>query len=135
MRLLYYRSNRLVRLFNKCSMSVLIEIYRNFCTTFYCPYFWTHYNNKKFKLHNVSKILGVCMAEVVRISVFVKLQQIVCTIQISGVARNTIWQNWKKGLYILCLNPLPVIGNFIRCRLFIHVFNIIYTSNVYISLL
>ena len=39
MRLLYCRSNRLVRLFSKCSKTVLIDLCRSFCTTFYCPYF------------------------------------------------------------------------------------------------
>ena len=41
MRMLYCRSNRLVRLFNKCSKPVLLELC--FCTIFYCPYFWTNY--------------------------------------------------------------------------------------------
>ena len=41
MRLLYCRSNRLFRMFKKCSKNVLIELCRSFCTTFYCPYFWT----------------------------------------------------------------------------------------------
>ena len=39
MRLLYCRTNRLFRMFNKCSKHVLIEMCRSFCTTFYCPYF------------------------------------------------------------------------------------------------
>ena len=39
MRLLYCRSNRLIRMFNKCSQNVLIELCRSFCTTFYCLYF------------------------------------------------------------------------------------------------
>ena len=43
MRLLYCRSNHLVRLFNKCSKPVLLELCRSFCTIFYCPYFWTNY--------------------------------------------------------------------------------------------
>ena len=43
MRMLYCRSNRLVRLFNKCSKPVLLELCRSFCTIFYCPYFWTNY--------------------------------------------------------------------------------------------
>ena len=34
MRLLYCRSNRLIRMFNKCSQNVLIELGRSFCTTF-----------------------------------------------------------------------------------------------------
>ena len=41
MRMLYYRSNHLVRLFNKCRKPVLLELCRSFCTVFYCPYFWT----------------------------------------------------------------------------------------------
>ena len=38
MRLLYCRSNRLFRMLNKCSKTVLIELCRSFCTTMYCPY-------------------------------------------------------------------------------------------------
>ena len=48
MRLLYCRSKCLVRLFSKCSKTVLIELCRNFCTTFYCPYFWTQYKKATF---------------------------------------------------------------------------------------
>ena len=55
MRLLYCRSNRLVRLFSKCSKTVLIELCRSFCTTFYCPYFWTQYK----KLHFRSFVLHI----------------------------------------------------------------------------
>ena len=63
MRMLYYRANRLVRLFNKCSKPVLLELC--FCTVFYCPYFWT--NNKKTTFSKIrvaynnvyQKILGM----------------------------------------------------------------------------
>ena len=34
LRLLYCRSNRLVRLFRKCIKNVVIELCRSFCTTF-----------------------------------------------------------------------------------------------------
>ena len=59
------RSNRLVRLFNKCSKPVLLELCRSFCTVFYCPYFWTHYEQTTFSKIRVAynnvywKILGV----------------------------------------------------------------------------
>ena len=62
MRLLYCRSNRLVRLFSKCSKTVLIEL----CTTFYCPYFYTQYKKATFSKLRVAynnvyrKILGLC---------------------------------------------------------------------------
>ena len=44
MRMLYTRSNRLVRLFHFCSRNVLIELSRSFCGSFYCSYLWTYYN-------------------------------------------------------------------------------------------
>ena len=48
MRMLFARSNRLVRLFNSCSRNVLIELGRSFCGSFYCSYLWTHYNKASF---------------------------------------------------------------------------------------
>ena len=65
MRMLYCRSNRLVRLFNKCSKPVLLELCRSFCTIFYCPYFWTNYKKTTLSKIRVAynnvyrKILGV----------------------------------------------------------------------------
>ena len=41
----YSMSFYLVRLFNKCSKPVLLELCRSFCTVFYYPYFWTQYKN------------------------------------------------------------------------------------------
>ena len=66
MRLLYCRSNRLFRMLNKCSKNVLIELCRSFCTTFYCPYFWTAYKKTTFSKIRVAynnvyrKLLGLC---------------------------------------------------------------------------
>ena len=48
MRMLYCRSNRLVRLFNKCSKPVLLELCWSLCKVFYCPYFWTQYKKTTF---------------------------------------------------------------------------------------
>ena len=65
MRMLYCRSNRLVRLFNKCSKPVLLELCRSFCTVFYCSYFRTHYKKTTFSKIRVAynnvyqKIVGV----------------------------------------------------------------------------
>ena len=65
MRMLYCRSNRLVRLFQKCSKPVLLELCRNFCTVFYCPNFWTHFKKTVFSKIRVAynnvyrKIMGV----------------------------------------------------------------------------
>ena len=65
MRMLYCRSNCLVRLFNKYSKPVLLELCRCFCTVFYCSYFFTQYKKTTFSKIRVAynnvyrKILGV----------------------------------------------------------------------------
>ena len=62
MRLLYCRSNRLIGMFNKCSQNVLIELCRSFCTTFYCPYFWTQHKKLpflSFELHTMMCIVSI----------------------------------------------------------------------------
>ena len=64
-RMLYCRSNRLVRLFSKCSKPVLLELCKSFCTVFYCSYFWTNHKKYTFSKIRVAynnvyrKILGV----------------------------------------------------------------------------
>ena len=66
MRLLYCRSNRLFRMFNKCSKNMLIELCRSFRTTFYCPYFRTVHKKATFFKIRVAyntvyrKLLGLC---------------------------------------------------------------------------
>ena len=65
MKMLYCRSNRLVRLLNKCSNPVLLELCRSFCTVLYCPYFWTQHKKTTFSKIRVAynnvyrEILGV----------------------------------------------------------------------------
>ena len=48
MRILYARSNRIVRLFHSCSSDVLLELGRSFCGSFYCSYLWTSYKKSSF---------------------------------------------------------------------------------------
>ena len=65
MRMLYCRSNRLVRQISMCSTPLLLALCRSFCTVFYCSYFWT--NNKKqhflrsalLKTTYIARYLGV----------------------------------------------------------------------------
>ena len=119
----------LIRMFNKCSQNVLIELCRSFCTTFYCPYFWTQhkkatfsklrvaYNNvyrkvfglkrrssasEMFVLNNISNFEAL-----VRKSIFAfttrlsnSKNAIICTIQRSWVIRDLIWKVWTDKLYI-----------------------------------
>ena len=64
--LLYCRSNRLFRMFNKCSKNVLIELCKSFCTTCYCHHFWTVHKKATFIKIRVAyknvyrKLLGFC---------------------------------------------------------------------------
>ena len=43
LRILYTKSNRILRLFNCCSIDVKLTLFRSNCACFYCPYLWTHY--------------------------------------------------------------------------------------------
>ena len=43
MRTLYIRLNKLLRTFYHCSIDVKLELFRSFCTSFYCCYLWTAY--------------------------------------------------------------------------------------------
>ena len=127
MRLLYCRSNRLLRMFNKCSKNVLIELFRSFCTTFYCPYFWTVHKKATFSKIRVAynnvyrKLLGFCRRSsasemfvmnnisnfeaLIRKSIFAfktRLSNsdnaIISTLQSSWVITDTIWKVWKDKL-------------------------------------
>ena len=48
MRTLYIRSNNLLRTFYHCSIDVKLELFRSFCTSFYCCYLLTAYNESTF---------------------------------------------------------------------------------------
>ena len=39
MRILYTKSNRLLRLFHCCSTNNKLNLFRSYCTCFYCPFF------------------------------------------------------------------------------------------------
>ena len=126
MRLLYCRSNRLIRMFNKCSQNILI---RSFCTTFNCPYFWTQhkkatfsklrvaYNNvyrkvfglkrrssasEMFVLNNISNFEALMRKSIFAFTTRLSNSKkaIICTIQRSWVIRDLIWKVWTDKLYI-----------------------------------
>ena len=45
LRILYTKSNRILRLFNYCSTDVKLALFHSYYACFYCPYLWTHYKN------------------------------------------------------------------------------------------
>ena len=129
MRMLYCRSNRLVRLFNKCSKPVLLELCRSFCTVFYCPYFWTQYKKTTFSKIRVAynnvyrKILGVSRRasasgmfvsnDIPNFEAFLRKSiyslttrllsssnKLICAIEQSWIMKSVIWKTWEEKMYI-----------------------------------
>ena len=43
MRTLYIQSNKLLRTVLYCSTEVKLKLFKSYCTSFYCCYFWTAY--------------------------------------------------------------------------------------------
>ena len=126
--MLYCRSNRLVRLFNKCSKPVLLELCRSVCTVFYCPYFRTNYKKITFSKIRVAynnvyrKILGVSRRssasamfvtnDIPKFKAFLRKSIYSCTYRISFTRNNLIcaieqswvmkiiWEMWEDKMYI-----------------------------------
>ena len=48
MRNLYICSNKLLRTFHYCSTDVNLELFKSYCTSFYCCYLWTAYKKSTF---------------------------------------------------------------------------------------
>ena len=46
MRNLYIRSNKLLRTFHYCSSDVNLELFKSYCTSFYCCYYGLHTKNQ-----------------------------------------------------------------------------------------
>ena len=45
---IYIRSNKPLRTFHYCSIDVKLELFRSFCTSFYCCYLRTAYKKSTF---------------------------------------------------------------------------------------
>ena len=119
--------DRLIRMFNKCSQNVLIELYRSFCTTFYCSYFLPQrkkatfsklrvvlYNNvyrklfglkrrssasEMFVLSNISNFVALMRKSIFAFTTRLSNSKnaIICTIQRSWVIRDLIWKVWTDN--------------------------------------
>ena len=59
LRLLYTKSNRLLRLFYHCSTDVKIALFRSYCTCFYCPFLLTHYKKSTHSKLRVAFIMYI----------------------------------------------------------------------------
>ena len=54
LRMLYTKSNRLLRLFQHCSVDVKLVLFRSYCTCLYCPFLWTHYKKYYYRKFRVA---------------------------------------------------------------------------------
>ena len=43
-KLLYGRGNKITRLFNHCTDKVKVELFKTYCTSFYCAALWSNFN-------------------------------------------------------------------------------------------
>ena len=128
MRTLYIRSNKLLRTFHYCSTDVKLELFKSYCTSFYCCYLWTAYKKSTFDRLRVAfnntyrRVLGQpwrCSASAmyanfginnfeatIRKSTFGFIQRLaksrnsLMTIEKSWSVRIDIWNFWQKTLYI-----------------------------------
>ena len=129
MRTLYIRSNKLLRTFHYCSTDVKLELFKSYCTSFYCCYLWTAYKKSTFDRLRVAfnnayrRVLGQpwrCSASAmyanfginnfeatIRKSTFGFIQRLakstnslIVTIEKSWSVRIDIWNFWEKTLYI-----------------------------------
>ena len=48
MRSLYAKSNKVIRMFNHCTIDVKLLLIKSYCTSFYCGYLWSDYKAKTF---------------------------------------------------------------------------------------
>ena len=48
MRSLYAKSNKVIRMFNHCSVDVKPLLIKSYCTSFYCGYPWSDYKSMTF---------------------------------------------------------------------------------------
>ena len=130
MRTLYIRSNKLFHTFYHCSIGVKLELFRSFCTSFYCCYLWTAYKKSTFNKMRVAfnnayrRVHGLPMQSsvsamyanfgipnfeaVIRKSTFGFTQRLakrtnslIMAIESSWIVRIDIWDFWQKTLYII----------------------------------
>ena len=65
MRSLYAKSNKVIRMFNHCTVDVKLLLIESYCTSFYCGYLWSDYKAKTFSKLRVAfnnvyrKVLGL----------------------------------------------------------------------------
>ena len=82
MRLLYAKSNKLLRTFSHCSTDVKITLFQSYCTALYCSYLWNDYKKSTFSKVRVAfnkylvYLSGVVLVRCMQTTISVTLKQI-----------------------------------------------------------
>ena len=130
MRLLYAKSNTLLRTFSHCSSDVKVTLFQSYCTALYCPFLWNDYKKSTFSKIRVAfnnayrKIFGlpkrssasamyathnICNFEtMLRKNIYGFMQRlehstnpIIRNLYQSWIVRCDIWSSWIKSLYVM----------------------------------
>ena len=128
MRSLYAKSNKVIRMFNHCTVGVKLLLIKSYCTSFYCGYLWSDYKAKTFSKLRVAfnnvyrRVLGLLtwssaskMYATQNIEIFEALlpkviygfiqrfedssNVIIQTLTESGTICFVDWQSWLSKLY------------------------------------
>ena len=130
MRLLYAKSNKLLRTFSHCSSDVKVTLFQSYCTALYCPFLWNNFkkstiskicaafNNAHRKIFGLPKrssasamhaAHNICNFEtMLRKNIYGFMQRlelsnntIICNLYQSWIVRCDIWNSWIKSLFIM----------------------------------
>ena len=130
MRLLYAKSNTLLRTFSHCSSDVKVTLFQSYCMALYCPFLWNDYKKSTFSKIRVAfnnayrKIFGlpkrssastmyathnICNFEtMLRKTIYGFMQRldhstnnIIRNLYQSWIVRCDIWSSWIKSLYVM----------------------------------
>ena len=129
-KLLYAKSNTLLRTFSHCSSDVKVTLFQSYCTALYCPFLWNDYKKSTFSKIRVAfnnayrKIFGfpkrssasamyatrnICNFEsMLRKNIYGFMQRLehstntnTCKLYQSWIVRCDIWSCWIKSLYVM----------------------------------
>ena len=106
MHTLYIRSNKLLCNFYHCSIDVKLELFRSFCTSFYCCYLWTAYKKSTFNKLRVAfnnayrRVLAVCHDDLVPAQCMLTLVFKILKQSIESRLLD-LHNDWPKALFLL----------------------------------
>ena len=71
MRILYAKSNKLLRIFSNCTTDVKLVLFDSYCTSLYCLFLWTSANLEWHSTTHIERYL-ICLYGVVQVQSMLK---------------------------------------------------------------